>query len=450
MKKGVAYKDRYLHLPKNKVNVRALKAALTMTPTASYEREAGMRIPVIEAFKDEGTHLRIPRYFFTMEELETLDMEVVEAQLEFKRVQYTSDVTPRNQSQAEAICAMLDYDSGIIEMSCGKGKSVIAVHALAMLEVPTIIIVHNASFIDQWSAEIENHLGVKPAVVRGDKREFGDLTIAMLQTLAQNEWDQEELDRFGMAIFDEAHHLAAPLFNTVCPMFSGKRFGLTATTDREDGLEDLYFHHLGPVRHSDLSMDLIPDVHFIKTGVMFTHEEMEEIRVKKVVNVSKLRSALAAVAPRNDLILKEIAKARANGRKILVLGHIVNHLKLLHAQTPGSGLCIGKVPAKKRGDILRNHDVVFGTIALAAEGLDAPWLDTLYIVSPFKATGLFRQSLGRIQRQFEGKMTPTAVIFQDNIKVCMGMLAKMKKFLKEEDIPFHVIKWEEDNDTYIK
>lgn len=800
MKKDAVYKDNYLHLPKDKVNVRALEAALTMTPNASYQRAAGMQIPVITAYEDEGTHLRVPRYFFSHEELKNFGLRIIDHKPRFDKVEYSSDIVPRDEHQAEAICAMVSSNGGIIEMSCGKGKAlahgepvqtvngprpveeinvgelvwgtdgcyyevtgvypqgerelyrvtftdgthcdcdgdhlwtlqkrrhrnkplvtistsdlataklrgadgrklylppqkpikgmkqnlrldpytlgsflgdghtdifrsvfittmdeevldrmvlpalhrfkelshqssgkaktyliapnradaqktqelkeslhdlglmrvkakdkfvpdcyllatvedrlallqglldtdgtptiggaaefstsssalardvmdlsyslagtatlqerdnyytkngekvgpfknyrvlvklpegmqpfllsrkqkkmpntrqrepyravdsvvrvgtnyatcisvnspdslfltrnyapthntIIAIQAIAMMCVPAIIIVHNTSFIEQWSAEIEKHLGVKPAVVQGDKREFGNLTIAMLHTLAQNEWDQEELDRFGVAVFDEAHHLAAPLFNKVCPMFPGKRFGLTATTEREDGLEDLYFHHLGSTLYTDLTMDLIPEVNFIKTSVKFTHDEMEEIRVGGAVNISKLRGALAVVEPRNDLILKEITEARENGRKILVLGHLVDHLKLLHGQCPDSGLCIGKVAPKKRGDILRNHDVVFGTIALAAEGLDAPWLDTLFLITPFKAAGLLRQAIGRIQRSLPGKKDPVVVVFQDDVRTCMSMLAKMKKFLREEDIPFFITKTEEDNDPNVR
>ena len=438
--KGKAYITNWLYLPKDKVVLSAIRAALTIRPAT------GLVTPgnVIVAYKELADHIRVPRAFVTSEwmtynNVPCQDLRPSEDSYDY--VDFKSTVVPRDFEQEAAMKALfVAPEGGILEMGCGRGKSVQALHTISQLKKPALIIVNNTTHIDQWIAESQKCLGVTPTVVQGAKHDWSNLTIAMLHTLAGREWDVNDLNRFGSVWFDEAHHLSAPTFNVVCPLFVGKRFGLTATKHREDGTESLYLYHLGPVLYTDMRTDLVPEVFFIKTGERFNANEVVEVRSSDgVLNIPKIRSALALRDSRNALILSEIKKAREQERRILVLGHVVSHLQALQQACPDSGLCTGAVPPKTRHKILKEYQVIFSTTNLAAEGLNAPWLDTLFLITPFKARGLFQQAVGRILRKCDNKKDPVVVVFQDEFKPLQAMLAPLKKYLKERNIDFHII-----------
>lgn len=439
LRPGRAYLDRWLYLPKEKVLLSAVKAALTMEVPPNPHDPTDAHIV---AYKELPHHVMVPRAFVSKSWLDKFSIPVDDHRpREYQQVGFASTFTPRDFEQEKAATALIEAEEGgILELGCGRGKTPIALHVIAQLGQPSLIVVNNTTHIDQWIGEAEKFLGRTPTIVQGSKREFSELTVAMLHTLSLREWDDKLLSTYGSVFFDETHHLGAPTFNKVCPLFAGKRFGLTATVRREDGLEDLYLYHLGPVLFTDMRTDLKPEVIFIKTGERFSTAELDELKdVNDLLSIPKVRRALTKRESRNKLILEEIRAAREKGRRILVLGHIVEHLRWLQSECPGSGLCTGVVPPKTRHRVLKECDVIFGTTSLAAEGLNAPWLDTLFLITPFKAQGLFQQAVGRVLRQYSGKKKPMVIVFQDEFKPIRAMTASFKKYLKTRGIEFDVI-----------
>lgn len=63
--------------------------------------------------------------------------------------------------------------------------------------------------------------------------------------------------------------------------------------------------------------------------------------------------------------------------------------------------------------------VIYGTTSMAAEALNIPRLDTLFLVTPKTR---IEQAVGRIQRTFTGKKHPVVVDFSDAIPICHKML----------------------------
>ena len=56
---------------------------------------------------------------------------------------------------------------------------------------------------------------------------------------------------------------------------------------------------------------------------------------------------------------------------------------------------------------------LFASYSLAKEGLDVPRLDRLFLASPEKFSAVITQSVGRVQRTFEGKDVPVVIDFVD-------------------------------------
>ena len=87
----------------------------------------------------------------------------------------------------------------------------------------------------------------------------------------------------------------------------------------------------------------------------------------------------------------------------------------LFEQATGGGIAaslyVGGLSKKIRAQAESECSVLFGTFALAQEGLDIPRLDTLILASPASD---ITQAVGRILRPCEGKQTPLVVDLQDN------------------------------------
>jgi len=124
---------------------------------------------------------------------------------------------------------------------------------------------------------------------------------------------------------------------------------------------------------------------------------------------------------RNRMIVELMMEALLKGRKLIVLSERLNHLNALntllremwpkpYGATPTTGFYVGgrkkeqlKVAAKAR--------VIFATWQFAAEGLDIPALDTLFMATPMSDV---EQAVGRILRPHEGKKDPVVVDLRDD------------------------------------
>src|SRR5260370_32701431 len=132
-------------------------------------------------------------------------------------------------------------------MPTGTGKTEVALAAMAAARVATLVVAPVRDLMYQWHQRILRRLGYDAGIV-------GD-AVFNLQPITVTTYDSayarmtEMGHRFGLIVFDEAHHLPvrcyreAALFSTA-PM----RLGLTATPDRADG------------RHVDLDTLLGPGV----------------------------------------------------------------------------------------------------------------------------------------------------------------------------------------------
>ena len=142
---------------------------------------------------------------------------------------------------------------GMVVMPTGTGKTEVALAAMAAVRVSTLIVAPVRDLMHQWHQRILRRLGYDAGIV-------GD-SILNIQPITVTTYDSayarmpEMGDRFGLIIFDEAHHLPGRSYREAA-MFSSApmRLGLTATPDRADG------------RHVDPA-GVDPEVHIGHFGV---------------------------------------------------------------------------------------------------------------------------------------------------------------------------------------
>lgn len=398
----------------------------------------------VHLVREEGTHFVLPRFYPLAQEALLPDVEA-HAPLRSIRLEYTpfeDRVTIRSVDQARAWNALMRSQGGILNLGCGKGKTVLALKKIAHEGVPAVVFVASGALAQQWEERAVEMLGLAPdqiGRVQQDREEWDrPLVIAMMQTvLSRSDSVSEAIRRrFGLVIFDEAHHMSATTFKFVATMFYGMRLGLTATIARSDGLQGIYLAHLGPVFHSDLRSDLAAEVVFASTRTSFGDRSFNNRWGQ--LDIASLYRALAGDEDRNLQILTDLVSSVAQGRRILVLGHLVQHLKLLTAVLArvlpagcSTAVIHGEVKNDQRLAILKENTVVFATYTLAKEGLDAPALDTVLLISPIRDWGVFQQCRGRVERQFAGKQPPQArIYFDEQVPISASMTKAIRRELQ--------------------
>ena len=443
MRSDRGYRKNYLWLPKKQIkNMKGMKAAL------SFERDG--EAPIY-AWDETNTHLVVPREFVPVSDYPSLGFDVEDqVEWDFPKADFNPTSSLRNAVQTLSFSRMVDGGSGLLVLSCGQGKTVVALHAAAALGMPTMIVVNTADLAYQWKSRIMEHTTLKEdeiGWIQGKKWDWEGkpICIAMIQTLSSRveEIPHELTKRFGVVIYDEVHILGAPFFNQTAGLFQGVRWGLSATWERSDGLEELYRYHLGEILYENLDHDVIPTIFFMKTGVELPKKmhEMRQLRdMTGELSIPKIHTWLSDHSERSRLIMDNIDDALSEGRKILVLGERVTQLQKFHTAFPGSGLIHGKVKGRDRESQLQDHDLVFAIAQLAKQGLDRKDLDTLMILLPFTDEGRFRQIMGRIQRAYDDKKPPFVIIFEDeNIPTHQAMCRKLRRHLAALKYPFSIV-----------
>jgi superfamily II DNA or RNA helicase len=249
--------------------------------------------------------------------------------------------------QREALHALLSTRGGILQLACGKGKTVIFLDYAARLKVPTLIVIDNTQLLEQWKKEINRHLVVPGGVglIQADVFDWKKaVVLTTYQTLAlRADTLPEEVRRwFGLVAWDEGHHVGAPTFSKTADLFYGHRFALTATPDRDDGQHVIYKFHIGPVVYKDLRQDLKPSIYFYWTGLGLDKENpptrLATEDKNNELHIGKLAGFLGRWPQRLDLILKLVRDARKEDRKVLVLSNSIDELANLFALWQGQPL----------------------------------------------------------------------------------------------------------------
>lgn len=355
--------------------------------------------------------------------------------------------------QEPAVEALVNTENGIVQAGCGSGKTILSLAAAAKVGVTTLVFVHKEFLLNQWVDRIREFLGEKAGIVRGDTWDWKGrkIVVAMLQTLysRRNEIPEEFLRYFGLTISDEVHRVAASTWSQVVTMFPSKRrWGLTATIKRSDGLENVFLYHIGPVVYKIEGQRMQPKVYFYLLD--FEYDEKKWIMKRSgEINVSKMVTDLSNHWERTKKVLEMTMRAALKGRKVIVFSERVAHLELMNEKFNEvgkdygvqSGLYIGKMSQEERDRVVETCDVLFATFQIAREGLDIPELDTAIFATPVSNDITVEQSVGRITREYEGKKEPVVIDFVDRKHdILRAMAAKRKKIYERLGYEIHILR----------
>jgi superfamily II DNA or RNA helicase len=417
---NTAYVSNSLWLPKAKVREGPVKRALEFFVNGKDGQE------LLRMWDESSTHVICPREFIPPSHYPNYKFPFVDLRPQFAKTNVEDLVVPRDEDQERAWQALKSNDNGILNLGCGKGKTKLALKKIAQKKVPTLVLVPDGGILDQWQQAVNGSDRTPPGLILNGKMgliqgstwdwEGHPVTVALVTSLALKIRDgkvPEEFFRyFGLIVYDEVHIVGAPVFSLTAGPFYGDRIGLTATVQREDGLDPIYRYHLGEPFYTDLKQDLVPRIYFWRTPAK---HDFEECRVNGLINISLLRTMLGRDFVGNVYRYYAIKEALAQGRKILALSHSKDQLRLFKALFPDAGLIISETPKAERTNILRNNQLCLAIAKLGSQGVDDDRLDTLFWLTPFRSRISLQQSMGRIQRALPGKMTPVMSVFEDSL-----------------------------------
>jgi superfamily II DNA or RNA helicase len=148
--------------------------------------------------------------------------------------------------QREALAAWRPTKRGLVELPTGSGKTLLGLMAVAEARRDALVLVPTLELVTQWCLAIERDLGLVPGAIGGGSFEVRPITVSTYAS-AFRHGDQFG-DRFGLAIFDECHHLAGAGFARIAEcLIAPFRLGISATLEREDGRHALLEQLVGPV-----------------------------------------------------------------------------------------------------------------------------------------------------------------------------------------------------------
>ena len=295
---------------------------------------------------------------------------------------------------------------GILEVPCGKGKTIMSLKIISVLAAKTLILVHKEFLMNQWIDRITDFLpSARVGKIQGPTFDIEnkDIVIGMIQSLYDKEYHTNAFSSFGLTIIDEVHRIGSEqfsrtLFKTITPYM----LGISATVDRKDKLTRVLYMFIGnkiyeEKREADDPV-CVRAIQYISADPEFNAVDVD---FRGNTKYSTMIVKLCEFGPRSDFIVKVLGDLLQENpdNQIMILCHnrsLLTYLydSILHRKLATVGYYVGGMKQAKLQET-ESKQIVLATYAMAAEALDIKTLSTLVMVTP--KTDII-QSVGRILR----------------------------------------------------
>jgi superfamily II DNA or RNA helicase len=344
--------------------------------------------------------------------------------------------------QQKALEATKTAKSGILQAPCGSGKTQIGLALIKEYGMKALWLTHTKDLLTQSKQRAEAYFKGDFGTITDGKVNIGnDITFATVQTMAKIDLTDYKY-AFDVIIVDECHKVAGTptklmmFYKVLSSLAARYKYGLSATVHRADSLITSTFAVIGDIVHEiteeEVGNKIIKAIH----TPVFTNlpTSMDYLETDGMLNFNNLINYIVSNHDRNLLIKDLIEKEK--DQLFLVLSHRVDHCNTLKNLVGYGEVITGAVNKDQRqfafeGIKSGKVRVIFATYALAKEGLDLPNLTRLILATPQKDYAIVKQSVGRIERNVDGKDQPIALDLVDrNINFCLSMYKKRKNILK--------------------
>lgn len=291
---------------------------------------------------------------------------------------------------------------GIIQLSVGMGKTLLAIYLAHLLKLKTLVIVNQEFLQNQWIERFKGFTDAKVGKIQGKVVDVvdKDVVIGMVQSISMKDYEDSVFKEFGLVIYDEVHHYGSKVFSRALMKTAAKyTIGLTATLERSDGMVKIINWFIGNTI-CKMSRDrnyrvLVKKINFRSSDKLFV-EKKRWIKGSIKPDHKKMVENILANPFRNKLIINMINNLKSRGRTIFIISEQIKHLEILKTGVDAlikeageehiynTYYYIGNTKAGEKKMAETDGHIIFATIQLASEALDIPRLDTIILTNPIK------------------------------------------------------------------
>ena len=328
-------------------------------------------------------------------------------------------------------------------------NTILSLYIASHFKLKTLVIVHKTFLLEQWKDRAKEFTNAEVGIIQRDKIDIENksIVIGMLQSIAKDKYDPIIFEDFGLVIFDEAHHAPSKYFSQALPIISCKKtLALSATPNRSDKLEKILYWYFGNIMYkleNTTNTTVLVNIYKYKLD----HEKFKEFYLPTGdINRAKTINKITTIGRRNKFIIDILYNDVLinEKRKVIILSDRVEHLKTMKKRLDSlddsitTSFYIGgmKQSALKLSEEAR---VIFATYSMAAEALDIPTLNTLFMVTPRRE---IEQSVGRILRKIDIMNRPIIYDFVDELPTFINQGKYRNKFYNKmlfEQVTINVI-----------
>ncbi|MCW3060093.1 MAG: type restriction protein res subunit, partial [Capsulimonas sp.] len=353
------------------------------------------------------------------------------------------------------------------------GKTVLALTAIAAMQVTTLVVVPTIDLLHQWHDTICARFGLEPdavGMIGGGFRTRRPVTVITYDSAAM---PRRDLSDIGLLVFDEAHHLPSASYRTIATRCAAPfRLGLSATLERADGRHDDLTTLIGPTVYERQPAALARDKHiadYKATRVPVDLTDEEQVRYDQLtaqyswfmaanrrklmlLGCSNLFEALIRQSG-HDPAAREALRAHREARmlamnatrklgaveellekhqedKVIVFSEWNSLVHDLSRQLALPAITYRTAQDERRAilDGFRRHDyskIVTGRVL--NEGVDVPDANVAIVVSGSSSTREYIQRLGRVLRPKPGQASLYEIVARGTSEVKTAAKRKPKE-----------------------
>ena len=425
-----------------------LKKDLVMTPFVIGPKYGDTGDTAFPIYRENSAKIYLPRFYGVkryglpdkcdLEEGESIDIafvkELRDYQTKIIKVYMDYVNTPITKN------SVMNGNGAILEVPCGKGKTVMALKIISELKKKTLILVHKEFLMNQWIERITEFMpSARVGKIQGPVYEVEgkDIVIGMIQTLHSRDFNSAAFTPFGLTIIDEVHRIGSEEFSkTLLKTITPYMLGISATVERKDRLTKILYMFIGEKIYSEERTDddlvMVRAIEFKSGDAEFNETEYD---FRGSPKYSTMISKLCNYGPRSDFIVTVIQDLLLENphKQIMILAHnrallTYLHDAIKHRISPEDDTVGYYVGGMKEKDlkVTESKRIVLATYAMAAEALDIKTLSTLVMATP--KTDI-EQSVGRILRA-RGQ-NPIVVDIVDSHEYLKGQWNRRKTFYKK-------------------
>ncbi len=341
------YMTSFLYIPEEEFKISLAEKLTFRNPNYDSNIKHGLPVEgipeIFELFKKSKSktgkiYYKIPRYAFgtfdpLMKGIKCL-FPHIPIEIKWNDSATNNDGNPviLNDSQKktidETIFMLTNSNGGTLVAETGEGKTTMAIALIARLGLKTLVLCHKDKLIEQWREELVNLTSLKKkdiGLLQRGKFKDGKVVIGSQRSLMNDTFDKSINELFSLVIQDETHLIGAEMFLKSFSRFNPiYRLGLSATPNREDGLEEIYRLHLGFGSFRHKSVRTVPlkyrMLDYDRRKSWGWHPDYVPLKTRLINDIT--------TDVDRGYFIQDLLKEYSH-RKIIVMGERIKHLKNL-------------------------------------------------------------------------------------------------------------------------